>query len=247
MKIDIITLFPEFFDSLIGHSIVGRAIKSNKIELVVHNLRDWAVGSYQAVDDRPYGGGPGMVLRVDVLHRALQDIKTQSSDHSLAQGSELSESKVILLTPQGQPYKQKMAEQLSHETNLILICGHYEGFDERIREYVDMELSVGDYILTGGEIPAMTIVDSVARLLPGVLGDDASSHDESFADGLLEYPQYTRPEEYEGVKVPEILLSGHHKLINVWRRAQAIEKTKAVRGDLISKKLEVDQAKNNQD
>ncbi len=228
MRIDIITLFPEFFESFTTHSIVGRGINSGKVEIATHNLRDWASDKYQSVDDHPYGGGPGMVLRFDILHKALTDIKTnlQFTNSNL-------QVRTILLTPQGQVYKQKVAQTLARETNLILICGHYEGFDERIREYVDMEISIGDYVLTGGEIPAMVVVDSVVRLLPGVLGDDTSSHDESFSDGLLEYPQYTRPEEYLGEKVPEVLLGGNHKLIDGWRAEQAKARTKARRPDLL--------------
>lgn len=224
MRIDIITLFPEFFEDFVKHSIVGRAVKSNKLKIVMHNLRDYAVDKYKSVDDHPYGGGPGMVLKVDVLHRALIDVRSKILDYS---------AKVILLTPQGQVYKQKMALELAQATNLILICGHYEGFDERIREYCDIEISVGDYVLTGGEIPAMIVTDSVARLLPGVLGDDQSSQDESHSEVLLEYPQYTRPEEYEGEKVPKILMNGNHAEIDKWRREQAIARTKTRRPDLI--------------
>lgn len=230
MRIDILTLFPEFFDGLKSHSIVGRAIGSGKVELYTHNLREWAVDSYGTVDDHPYGGGPGMVLRFDVMLRALTDIKTKLQVESS------SSSKVILLTPQGQVYKQAAALELSKIDNLILICGHYEGFDERIREYVDLEISIGDYVLTGGEIPAMILVDSVARLLPGVLGDDTSSHDESHSEGLLEYPQYTRPPEHDGKTVPEILLSGNHPKIDEWRREQAIVRTKERRPDLLKSK-----------
>ena len=224
MRIDILTLFPEFFETLKSHSIVARAIKAGKIELQVHNIREQASDNYGSVDDHPYGGGPGMVLKVDVLHRALVDVRSKILGESV---------KVILLTPQGQVFKQKMAGELKLETNLILICGHYEGFDERIREYCDMEISIGDYVLTGGEIPAMVIVDAVTRLLPGVLGDDTSSHDESHADGLLEYPHYTRPTEYDGKKVPEILLSGNHKEIELWRKKMAHERTKERRPDLL--------------
>lgn len=228
MRIDIITLFPEFFDGLKIHSIVGRAVGSGKIEIVTHNLRDWASDKYKSVDDHPYGGGPGMVLKVDVLHRALTEVKKNSK-------LEIRNAKVILLTPQGQVFNQQMANSLKLKANLILICGHYEGFDERIREYCDMEISIGDYVLTGGEIPAMVLIDSVARLMPGVLGDDRSSQDESHSAGLLEYPQYTRPEEYEGKKVPAILRGGNHPEIDKWRKQQALERTK---------KLEVDQRKN---
>ena len=225
MRIDIITLFPEFFDAFTAHSIVGRAIKNSKLEIMTHNLRDQAKDSYGSVDDHPYGGGPGMVLRFDVLLETLKIVKAQST--------ELSKPKVILLTPQGQVYKQKMAQELAKEENLILICGHYEGFDERIREYCDLEISIGDYVLTGGELAAMVIADSVARLLPGVLGDDASSQDESHTDRLLEYPQYTRPAEYLGKSVPEILLQGNNSEIDKWRRAEAIKRTTLRRPDLI--------------
>ena len=234
MRIDIITLFPEFFESFVKHSIVGRAVKNNKLEIVTHNLRDYADDKYKSVDDHPYGGGPGMVLRFDVLLKALKNVKAKSKIQN-------NKSKTILLTPQGQVYKQKMAQELTKETNLILICGHYEGFDERIREYVDIEISVGDYVLTGGEIPAMVIVDSVVRLLPGVLGDDKSSIDESHSPStssgstrLLEYPQYTRPEEYDGKSVPKILLGGNHKEIDAWRKEQAEERTKVRRPDLLN-------------
>ncbi len=232
MRIDIITLFPDFFDAIKSHSIVGRAISSGKIEVVTHNLRDWSSDKYKSVDDRPYGGGPGMVLRFDILLKALEDVQSKLKVASL------SSCKVILLTPQGQVYKQKTALDLSKECNLILICGHYEGFDERIREYVDLELSIGDYVLTGGEIPAMIVLDSIARLLPGVLGDDTSSHSESHSpsdsgETLLEYPQYTRPEEHDGKKVPEILLSGDHKKIEAWRSEQSKERTKTRRPELL--------------
>jgi len=247
MRIDIITLFPEFFEGFKDHSIIGRAVKNGKIEIFVHNLRAQAKDSYGSVDDHPYGGGPGMVLRFDVLLDTLNIVKAQSSEHSPKssptcagrQGSELKKPKVILMTPQGQVFKQKVALELAKEQNLILICGHYEGFDERIRDYVDQEISIGDYVLTGGELAAMVITDSVVRLLPGVLGDDMSSHDESHSPSassgqvLLEYPQYTRPTEYEGKKVPEILLGGNHKEIDKWRHEQAIERTKSRRPDLL--------------
>ena len=227
MRIDIITLFPEFFDSILTHSMVGRAVKSGKVELVTHNLRQWAKDSYGSVDDRPYGGGPGMVLRVDVVAPAIEAVKKINVG-----------AKIILTTPQGNPYKQQVAQELTGESGLIIVCGHYEGWDERIREYVDQEVSIGDYVLTGGEIPAMVILDSVTRLLPGVLGDDTSSEEESFShstasgQAVLEYPQYTRPEEYEGKKTPEILLSGHHGEITKWRQEEARKRTKSRRPDL---------------
>lgn len=228
MRIDIITLFPDFFEGFKSHSIIGRAIKSGKLELVVHNLRDQAKDKYGSVDDHPYGGGPGMVLRFDVLLDALNNVKSILK----SQGSN-SQIKTILMTPQGQVYKQKMALELAKETDLILICGHYEGFDERIREYCDQEISIGDYVLTGGELASMIITDSVARLLPGVLGDDTSSHDESHSEGLLEYPQYTRPLEHDNKKVPEVLTGGNHKEIDKWRAEKAIARTKLRRPDLI--------------
>jgi len=225
MKIQIITLFPELFDCVKTHSILGRAIKNQKVIIETVNLREFSHDNYGSVDDHPYGGGPGMVLKVDVVEPAIKEAKKVNPD-----------AKIILMTPQGQVYKQSIAKELAHETDLILVCGHYEGFDERIREYCDMELSIGDYVLTGGELAAMVITDSIVRLLPGVLGDDASSLDESHNQRLLEYPHYTRPSEYEGKKVPEILLGGNHKKIEEWRKEQSIQRTKERRPDLISDK-----------
>lgn len=222
MRIDIITLFPQFFESFMAHSILGRAVKGGKVEIVVHNLRQWANDKYKSVDDHPYGGGPGMVLRVDVVATAIVAVRKLNP-----------KALVVLMSPQGEQFVQKKADTLAKESGLIIVCGHYEGFDERIREYVDLEISIGDYVLTGGEIPAMVVVDSVVRLLPGVLGDDASSHDESFSEGLLEYPHYTRPEEYEGKTVPKVLLGGNHKIIAAWRAEQAKARTKARRPDLL--------------
>lgn len=224
MRIDIITLFPEFFDRFKSHSIVGRAIKSGKIEVFVHNLRDQASDNYGSVDDHPYGGGPGMVLRVDIVATAIAAARKLNPN-----------TPVILTTPQGEKYTQAKAVTLVKESGLIIICGHYEGYDERIREYVDQEISIGDYVLTGGELPAMVIADSVVRLLPGVLGDDTSSQDESYSEGLLEYPQYTRPEEYDDKKVPEILMGGNHKEIDKWRHDQAVERTEKRRPDMLNK------------
>lgn len=223
MRVDIITLFPDFFETFRSHSIIARAIKSGKLELFTHNLRDQAKDNYGSVDDHPYGGGPGMVLRVDIVAPAIAAVKKLNPDSS-----------VILMTPQGEKFSQSLATNLSKNSGLILVCGHYEGFDERIREYVDKEISIGDYVLTGGEIPAMVITDAVVRLIPGVLGDDASSHDESHSEGLLEYPHFTRPLEYEGKTVPEVLTSGNHKEIDKWRKEQSLERTKLRRPDLIS-------------
>lgn len=220
MRIDVITLFPDFFEKLRDHSIVGRAIGSGKVELKLHNLRDWAIDNYGSVDGRVYGGGPGMLLRVDVVAAAIKAVR------------ETNKGKVLMMTPQGELYKQNKARELAKDEELIILAGHYEGFDERIREYVDEELSIGDYVLTGGEIAAEVIIDSVTRLLPGVLGDDKSSQEESFENNLLEYPQYTRPEEYEGKIVPEIVRSGNHEEIKKWKAEQARERTQTRREDL---------------
>lgn len=222
MRIDIITLFPGMFENVLGLSILKRAAEKGLVEYHIHNLRDAATDKYNSVDDHPYGGGSGMVLRVDVVAPMIAKVKAENPG-----------SPVILMTPQGKPYKQSVALELSKLSGMILVAGHYEGYDERIREYVDQQVSIGDFVLTGGELPAMTIVDSIVRLLPGVLGDDNSSVSESFSDGLLEYPQYTRPTEYEGKKVPEVLLGGNHKVIEEWRNTQAVEKTKGRRPDLI--------------
>lgn len=217
MRIDIITLFPKLFESVFSESLISRAQKQKIAAIKIHNLRDWATDKYKTVDDKPFGGGPGMVLKVDVVDRALK---------SLGSGYK------ILLTPQGKVFRQPLAQQLSKKDHLILICGHYEGFDERIRDLVDEEISIGDYVLTGGEIPAMVIVDAVVRLLPGVIGKEASLAEESFSQNLLEYPQYTRPEEYQGKKVPPVLLSGNHAEIKKWRAEQSKLRTKKRRPDL---------------
>ncbi len=224
MKLNIVTLFPALFESVFAASILKRAQQAGRVEIKIHNLRDWAADKHKMVDDRPFGGGPGMVLKVEVLYRAIQDLKKQQPD-----------SKVILLTPQGEKYSQPQAESFSKEESLILIAGHYEGFDERIRAYVDQEVSIGDYVLTGGEIPAMVVVDSVVRLLPGVLGDENSAPTDSFSAGskLLGHPQYTRPKEFNGQQVPSVLLSGDHEKIKTWRYKQSKKKTQSRRLDLV--------------
>lgn len=222
MKIDIITLFPKLFESVFSESLISRAQKQSIAEIKIHNLRDWSIDKYKTVDDKPFGGGPGMVMKVDVVDRAIQDLRSKISD-----------PRIILLTPQGQTFNQKIAKRLSGYKNLILICGHYEGYDERIRSLVDEEISIGDYVLTGGEIPAMVIVDSVVRLLPGVVGKEESLQEESFSAGQLEYPQYTRPEEYQGKKVPPVLLSGNHAEIKKWRAEQSKKRTSSRRPDLV--------------
>lgn len=207
MKIDILTLFPEMFEGPFKHSIVKRAQEKNLVEINTHNLRDWAVSKHKTVDDRPFGGGPGMLLKIEPVHTALEDLREGSSQ-------------VILLSPQGKTFDQKRAVQLSKEQHLILISGHYEGFDERIREHlVDEQISIGNYVLTGGELPAMIITDAVVRLIPGVLKKaDATEVESHSKEGYIEYPQYTRPEEFKGWRVPKVLLSGNHAEIEKWRK-----------------------------
>ncbi len=233
MKIDILTLFPKMFEGVFSESIIKRAQEKGLVEIKVHNLRDWARDKRGTVDDKPYGGGVGMILRVDIIDQALNKLKTENRKH-----------KTILLTPQGKVFNQKKAQELTKEKNLILICGHYEGVDERVREHlVDEEISIGDYVLTGGEIPAMVVVDSLVRLIPGVLEKEEAIENESFqssvyglqSTALLEHPQYTRPEEYKGWKVPEVLLSGNHKKIEEWREKKSLERTKKRRPDLLKK------------
>lgn len=230
MKITILTLFPKMFDGFLSESIIGRAQKDGKIEIKVANLRDWGLGKHKQVDDTPYGGGAGMVMRVDVVAKAIHDTKLKAKSKKL---------KVILMTPQGEKFNQNKAKELAGDLasgsgDLILICGHYEGFDERIRDYVDEELSVGDYVLTGGELGAAIITDAVVRLLPGVLGKEESHQKESFENNLLEHEHYTKPEEFEGKKVPEVLLSGHHAKIDEWRQERSLKRTKKRRPDLLS-------------
>ena len=224
MRIDVLTLFPKMFDSPLSLSILKRAQDSDIVDIALTDIRHFADNSYNKVDDKPYGGGPGMVMMPKPVFDCLEHVQ------------KLSELKgpVILLTPQGQPFNQRKAVQLSREKRLILIAGRYEGFDERIRTGLDAEqISIGDYVLSGGELPAMVIIDAVVRLLEGALGDEDSAKDDSFSNSLLEYPQYTRPELFRDMKVPDVLLSGNHAEIEKWRRQQAIEKTKTHRQDLI--------------
>lgn len=217
MTISIITLFPEVFEPILNSSILKRAQKKGKVSFELINLRDFGEGKHKVVDGRPYGGGAGMLLRADILAKALP-----KTGH------------VILTSASGKPYIQKDAQRLSKLDHLIIVCGHYEGVDQRfIDKYINEEISIGDYVLTGGEIPAMVIVDSLIRLIPGVLEKPEAVQNDSFSDGLLEYPQFTRPEEFESKKVPKVLLSGNHAEIEKWRREKSLEKTKKVRPDLI--------------
>ena len=218
MKIDILTLFPEMFDGFLNTSIIKRARDMGSVDIKVHNFRDYSTDKHGRVDDYPYGGGAGMVLMCEPIFRAIDDIRT---DDSL----------VIMLSPSGRVFKQSVAVELTKHKHIILLCGHYEGFDERIKTIVDMELSIGDYVLTGGEVPSMVITDAITRLIPGVITSD-SLNSESFNDGLLDYPNYTRPEVFRGMKVPDVLLSGHHKNIEKYRQEEKIRLTKENRSDL---------------
>ena len=221
MKIDVLTLFPAMFAGPLDESIIMRARKAGLLELKIHQLRDWTHDRHKTVDDKPFGGGPGMLMKPEPLFEAVESLKREGT-------------KVILLSPSGRKFSQQIAHGLAQEKELLLVTGHYEGFDERVREgLADDELSIGDYVLTNGALPAMVVIDAVARLLPGVLGDDASSTDESFSHGLLEYPQYTRPAEFRGMKVPEVLLNGNHAEIEKWRHDRAMEKTRQNRPDLL--------------
>jgi tRNA (guanine37-N1)-methyltransferase len=221
MKIDVLTLFPAMFAGPLDESIIMRARKAGLLDLKIHQLRDWTHDRHKTVDDRPFGGGPGMLMKPEPLFAAVESLRRE-------------QTKVVLLTPSGRKFNQAIARELAEQTDLMLVTGHYEGFDERVREELaDDELSIGDYVLTNGALPAMVVIDAVTRLLPGVLGDDESSRDESFSHGLLEYPQYTRPAVFRDLKVPDILVSGNHAEIEKWRREQARLRTQAVRPDLL--------------
>lgn len=242
MRYDVLTIFPEFFTSPLGQSIIGRAIERGLIDVRTHNIRDYTTDRHRTTDDYPYGGGAGMVMKVEPVVRALEAITGSagtgaSGPEETPAGGRLAHgrTKIILTTPQGAPFTHGLAKELSALGNIVIICGRYEGVDERIREFADIEVSVGDYVLTGGEIPALAIIDAVSRFIPGVLGEGTSAERESFADGLIEYPQYTRPEEFRGMRVPDVLLSGHHAEIERWRRAQSITRTFLRRPDLIEK------------
>ena len=221
MRIDILTLFPSMFEPFLNESIIARAIQNKKVEIKIHNIRDYTLDKHNRVDDYPIGGGEGMVLMIEPIYRALQDLKTD-------------DSYILMMTPQGKPYQQSHAYELSMKKHLIILCGHYEGFDERIRSLVDEEISIGDYVLTGGELPSMVVADSIIRLIDGVIEKESHIND-SFHNHLLDYPVYTKPIDFMGMKVPEVLLSGHHKNIANWRLEQSIKKTKERRPDLLEK------------
>ena len=222
MKFDVLTLFPEMFER-INHSIINRAVEKNVIDINLINIRDFSKDKHNHVDDTPYGGGAGMVMQADVVYDAYNSIEGKEN------------AKVIYLTPKGQTLNQSKVRELSKEDHLILLCGHYEGIDQRVIDKISPEeISIGDYVLTGGELPAMVLIDSVSRYVEGVL-KEGSTKEESFSEGLLEYPQYTRPEVFEGIKVPEVLLSGHHENIDKWRREQSLKITKIKRPDLLKK------------
>ncbi len=227
MRIDILTLFPEMFQNVLGESILKIAREKELVSFHLHNIRDFSDDKHRCVDDKPYGGGAGMVMKPEPVFNAVEAVEILDDAASTK----------ILLTPQGETFNQEIAHDLSKKARLMIICGRYEGFDERIRSGIDaLEISIGDYVLTGGEIPAMVVIDSVARLVPGVLGGDNSLQDESFVNRMLEYPQYTRPAEFRGMKVPEVLTSGHHSKIEEWRRENSILRTQERRPDLLKEK-----------
>jgi tRNA (guanine37-N1)-methyltransferase len=223
MKIDVLTLFPAMFAGPLDESIVKRARSNGKLDCRIHNLRDWTHDRHRTVDDKPFGGGPGMLLKPEPIFEAVESLAGEAT-------------RVVLLSPAGRRFNQPLARELAREPHLLLICASYEGVDQRVAdELVDDEVSIGDYVLTNGALPAMVVIDAVTRLLPGVLGDDESAADESFSHGLLEYPHYTRPAEYRGLKVPDVLLSGNHAEIEKWRREQARQRTNERRPDLLER------------
>ncbi|WP_298440297.1 tRNA (guanosine(37)-N1)-methyltransferase TrmD [Geobacter sp.] len=225
MKFDILTLFPAMFDGPLTESIIKRAVENGYVDIRLHNIRDYATDRHRVVDDAPYGGGDGMVMKVEPLAVCIETVRR---DRPAA--------RVVLTTPRGRVFRHDIARELSRESELIFICGRYEGVDERVRElFVDDELSIGDFVMTGGELAAMAMIDAITRFVPGVLGSAGSAGSDSFADGLLEYPQYTRPAEFRGVRVPDVLLSGNHAEVSRWRRRKSLEKTLQTRPDLLTK------------
>jgi tRNA (guanine37-N1)-methyltransferase len=237
MRFDVLTLFPEILSGYLGQSLLKKAIDAALVSVAVHNLRDWAKGKHQQIDDRPFGGGPGMVIKVEPAVEAVEAVQEYHPEPA----------HVVLLTPQGQRFNQQLAEQLSRHARLLLLCGRYEGFDQRIVDILQPdEISIGDFVVNGGEVAAMVMIDALIRLVPGVLGDAQSPVDDSFSSGnrLLEWAQYTRPREYRGHVVPEILLSGNHEAIARWRAEQSLERTKKRRADLLRDGAETDPAAN---
>jgi len=223
LRIDVLTLFPEMFDGVMNSSIMARASEHGILEFHAHNIRDWSENKHKNTDDYPFGGGAGMVMMAQPIYSAMESVLGYQK------------ARRILMSPRGRMLTPELARELAKEERLVLLCGHYEGIDERVNEIIDEEISIGDYVLTGGELPAMVLIDCVSRFIPGVLGSAESAEDESFGDGLLEYPQYTRPAEFRGMKVPEILLGGHHANIAKWRRQQSLKKTFEMRPDLLEK------------
>ncbi len=233
MKIDILTLFPEICRAPLNESMMKRAQKNGIVDLCVHNLRDWTQDKHHIVDDAPFGGGQGMVMKPEPIFAAVEELRRQIAEKSKIEDRK---SKIVLMSPAGRRFDQQMAAQLSRESHLIIICGHYEGVDHRVIEHlVDLEISIGDYVLTNGAIAAVVLVDAIVRLLPGALGHQQSAADDSFSGELLEAPQYTRPAEFRGWKVPEVLLSGNHAEIEKWRKERAIKRTSENRPDLLGR------------
>lgn len=225
MRIDVLTLFPEMFSGPLGVSMLGRAAENGLVQFQITNIRDFAEGKHKITDDYPFGGGTGMVMKPEPVFAAIDAITMDGGERPW----------ILLMTPQGEVFNQRMAAELSRKDRLAIVCGHYEGFDERIRTAVDQEISIGDYVLTGGEIPALVLIDAVCRLVPGVLGDELSATDDSFAMGILEGPQYTRPREFRGMEVPDVLISGDHEKVRVWRRKEALRRTLLRRADLLDR------------
>lgn len=224
MRVDVITIFPDMFEGPMGASMIGLARERGLLDFHTHDLRDWTHDNHRTTDDAPYGGGPGMVMKPEPLFEAVEAVRAMTEEPAT----------VVFFTPAGRRFGQPLAHELAETARLIMVCGRYEGFDERALALADIELSIGDYVLTGGELPAMVVIDAMTRLIPGVLGDCESPVEESFSEGLLEYPQYTRPATFRGVEVPEVLRSGDHARIAKWRREQSIRKTAAVRPDLLA-------------